>query len=397
MFTGVYWGAISQGWWMNALSKAWALNATLIFLHDHWIVLDKADDTGWCGKDRSLTCFFLPTATCLPPQAWLAQHSSDLRKAVAATIDPNLNWEDNFNRAGVVALLPVGDHKNGKFWDVVNFDPDNDFKGMPEGSESYLEKQRALFKTLHTPYRSSCVYMGAESCDPLTWQRAQATLLLQRPNFRFKALTEQAEAAFMQHYGNPLFGRGSGNACAAIHVRHGDKLTELQMGKDNPSWGLAEEAELKAREGFNHSGLEYVAKARELAKSAGIDVRTIFVMTDDQDVIDELRAAKKKLGLTFLWVESAARTRNSKLPSDHMGLPAHGALEHLSGYEVLGDQHQAHAFGDLYLAVQLAARCEIFVGDRESTISETIYLTACGNNGECPLLFDWAKDLETHR
>ena len=68
------------------------------------------------------------------------------------------------------------------------------------------------------------------------------------------------------------FGCLTARHAGAIHVRHGDKITELKQhqagfpGSDN-------------REGFNHSGSEYTAKAKELGKIAGVDIRTIFVMS----------------------------------------------------------------------------------------------------------------------
>ena len=238
------------------------------------------------------------------------------------------------------------------------------------------------------------------------WKSAQQSLFMSRPTYRFKAFLSKLAREFMRRHRNPRFGAGSGQPCATIHVRRGDKLMELKAATaaDTPKdWNLHDRAS------FNHSGSEYVAKAKELAKTAAVDIRTIFVMTgkpaisrtsalsffccrffcdgvfhfpsvcwtDDQVVLEDLAALHGDLH--FLYVDSA-RTRNSG-PQD---LNMHGS------YQPLGSSNQAQAFAQLYLALQLASRCEFFVGNTESAISQTLIYLACSHQPTCPLIYDFS-------
>ena len=96
---------------------------------------------------------------------------------------------------------------------------------------------------------------------------------------------------------------------------------------------------------------------------------------DDSDVIDELTALHDDT--QFLYVNSA-RSRGSELKvSDHP--------------DPLGTSDQAQGFAELYLALQLASRCDYFVVDTDSHISKLLIYFACARKGACPLVYDWSS------
>ena len=146
----------------------------------------------------------------------------------------------------------------------------------------------------------------------------------------WQVLLDSLKQEFSRKHGSwTNFGRGTAVPCAAIHVRHGDKIIEKKLG-------------ISTSYGFNHSALAYVKKAILLGHSAGVNLSTIFVMTDDKDALQSLNDAN--IGIRFLSVDGyVARVHTSKLPISGNGLSAHGSFdEHRAGYEVLGKKDEVH-------------------------------------------------------
>ena len=143
----------------------------------------------------------------------------------------------------------------------------------------------------------------------------------------WQVLLDSLKQEFSNKHSLTSFGRGTARPCAAIHVRHGDKIIEKKLG-------------ISTSYGFNHSALQYVEKAILLGHTAGVNLSTFFVMTDDKDALQNLNDANT--GMVFLSVDTA-RVRTSKLPNSYDGLSAHGAYdEHRAGYEVLGRKDEVH-------------------------------------------------------
>jgi hypothetical protein len=202
--------------------------------------------------------------------------------------------------------------------------------------------------------------------DPWTkWFSAGMVGFINRPNFRFALLVDALYADFMALHGAPTFGYGTSTPCTAVHVRHGDKLKELAQGYSD-------------RAMFNHSGLEFVAKAKALGAHYNLTVRTVFVMTDDVAVIEEL--GKAHADIRFLYVDSH-RQRLSELLS---GPNADGDI-----LGVRSGKSAAIEFGELYLALQLASKCEYAVVNTASNIGHLLLSFACWKQMSCPKIFDF--------
>ncbi len=260
--------------------------------------------------------------------------------------------------------MPAGDQHHGQFSDPAKWTNEIRIDGnLLQGDAPTLPQLGDL-----DAYRIETPLGGASFLDPFaTFSLAQLLGFVNRPNFRFKLLYEALLADFMAHHSNPSFGSGTAHPCAAVHVRHGDKLTELARG-----------AEYQDRVTFNHSGLEYVAKAKEIGQHYGVDLRTIFVMTDDVEVIEDLNRAHEDI--RFLYVDSQRQKASDLL---------HGARHDILG--VLAGKNATISFGELFLAVQLASRCQYLVVNTGSTISELLLSYACLYQESCPKVYDFRR------
>jgi hypothetical protein len=272
-------------------------------------------------------------------------------------------YHANGGNCGIGAgFLPAEDQRHGHFSDTTKWTNEIHVDGkLLVGELPSMPSLNAL-----DAYRIETPIGGPPFPDPYAmFMKAQLLGFVNRPNFRFKRLYETLLADFMVHHSNPSFGYGTAHPCAAIHVRHGDKLTELAHGYQD-------------RITFNHSGLEYVAKAKEFGQHYSADIRTIFVMTDDVEVIEDLNRVHEDI--RFLYVDSQRQKA-----SDLMNGAQHDILGIRAG------KNATVSFGELFLALQLASQCQYIVVNTGSSISELLLAYACLNQESCPKVYDFRK------
>ena len=186
---------------------------------------------------------------------------------------------------------------------------------------------------------------------------------MNRPNGRLRRMIAPLEQQFRERFG--WFGEGTDRPCASLHVRHGDKITELVRSQGHAEWS--------DRVTFNHSLAAYVSRAADLMKAAsGEELKLVFLMTDDSDVID---ASKKIDGITFMFVDSHRPVRGKPL------LHGHAHLNH--------GKNATLSFAQLFMAVQLASSCEVMVGNTMSSISKLMLFHGCFYNSRCPTFHDF--------
>ena len=336
----------------DAIQRGWRVNATAVPVLENWSVLEPTD-SGWCGQARNPLCFFLPVTPCTPPSLEVIHARMPIYLAHTAQCIIGAGF------------LPAGDHEHGQYSDPAKWTTEIRIGGQP-----LVESQQWEMPALSTAeldlYRLVAPLGGPIYQDPRTkWFTSGMVAFINRPNFRFTLLLDTLHADFMARHGNPSFGYGSSSPCAAIHVRHGDKLKELARGFPD-------------RASFNHSGLEYVAKARALGAHNNVTIRTIFVMTDDDAVIDDL--SKMHADVRFLYVDSVRHRVDELL--DNVDTDVFGAR---------AGNNAAAKFGELYLAVQLAAKCEYAVVNTASTIAHLLLSFSCWKQ-KCPKIYDMSGD-----
>ena len=345
---------------MSIIIRGWTLSGAVSVLHDNWSALGTSD-SGWCGTARSLFCFFLPLTPCRPPRP--------------EVIEARIPIYDHDGYCGIGAgFLPAADQQHGLFHNSSQRTDEIRVDGkLLQGHAQSLPSAASALGADWDAYRIQTPLGGGSFPDQYAiFKNAQLLGFINRPNLRFKLLYETLLADFMAHHGNPSFGSvvldpARHTPCAAIHVRHGDKLTELARGTF-----------VEDRATFNHSGLEFVAKAKAMGDWYGVDIRTIFVMTDDLEVIDDLNRAHDDI--RFLYVDS-----HRQKASDLLSGALHDVLGNLAGKDA------AISFATLFLAVQLASRCEYLVVNTGSAISELLLSFACLNQESCPKVYDFRR------
>jgi len=171
-----------------------------------------------------------------------------------------------------------------------------------------------------------------------------------------------------------------GPACAAVHVRHGDKLTPFWIKEHDTIAG-----------GFNKSLDDYLDVALQMMEdepqltdaSRSKELPLVFVMSDDADII----AATK-------------RSRRARIHTVAPGTQLHSLSDTLSDKDVaagtIGDFGYAQASsGDMLswlLSVRLMSACGTFVGNLESTFSRFLYYGMCKQrSGRCPRSFSFGR------
>ncbi|CAK0840368.1 unnamed protein product [Prorocentrum cordatum] len=170
---------------------------------------------------------------------------------------------------------------------------------------------------------------------------------------------------------------GAGPTCAAIHVRHGDKLT--------PFWIKAHDT---IAGGFNKSFDDYLDVALKMMKekpqltdaSRSKERPLVFVMSDDADIIAKAKGSRRAVVHTV--------SPGTPLPSLSDTL-ADGKNDF--GYAAANS-------GDMLswlLSIRLMSACSLFVGNTESSFSRFLYYGMCEQrNGICPRLFSFGRRLD---
>ena len=175
--------------------------------------------------------------------------------------------------------------------------------------------------------------------------------------------------------------RSTGEACAAIHIRHGDKYTPAWIDKNHPP----PTATLK----------DYVANASK-ALSIRNATGPMLVMTDDQDIIDELPRVAATTGISLYHVPSARPlASSSEVSSSEIGSinceRSHRDERCIRGpnFNYRRDQRTGQFVGPAELLQflttwALASRCRVLVGMRRSYFSHVMFDAMCALGGACP-------------
>jgi len=215
--------------------------------------------------------------------------------------------------------------------------------------------------------------MQPTSIDPAVWDSFDHQVLLAMVYHRFNGRTQQ-ELANREHAWrakNPSWPRlsagGRKQTCAAMHVRHGDKLT--------PTW-------LKLRAGLTHHALEgnsggykrsldeYLDETLHLMNSGGgVEERPlVIVMSDDKDIID-------------------ASLVNSRAEVVHVDAPSSKSLTAVNKgtAEFKYDESSSEDFLQWLLTVRLMSACDFFVANFDSSFAQHIFHSVCAERGgSCP-------------
>lgn len=203
---------------------------------------------------------------------------------------------------------------------------------------------------------------GIDSLSPTEfWLYAQMHRYIYRPNYRTRARLAAIEFAHVQEHGS--IGVGSDRPCVAMHIRHGDKLTEF-----------AKKMWRHDRGSFTHTLNDFVKTGIALAKRHGVDVHDFFLMTDDDDLVSKKQELPDGVKLQFLQGEK--RTSSSDMLADK------------TQFDVSG-QNATDSFLSLYTSLHIASRCEFAVVNTGSAISEMILRYACSRQDRCPITHDF--------
>eukprot|EP00747_Dinoflagellata_sp_TGD_P116179 gnl/TRDRNA2_/TRDRNA2_172311_c0_seq1.p1 gnl/TRDRNA2_/TRDRNA2_172311_c0~~gnl/TRDRNA2_/TRDRNA2_172311_c0_seq1.p1 ORF type:complete len:479 (-),score=18.77 gnl/TRDRNA2_/TRDRNA2_172311_c0_seq1:142-1527(-) len=177
---------------------------------------------------------------------------------------------------------------------------------------------------------------------------------------------------------NPLWpSEHQERACAAVHIRHGDKLT--------PFWMTAHRT---IKGGFNRTLDDYLDEALAMMTGSGFDSKDqlplVFVMSDDADIIHQAR--------------NTTRANTFHVSGSHR-------LDSLSEVLKKGTKGQfKYAVvdsGDMLawlLSIRLMSLCDFFVGNFESGFTEFIYSSICERRGgHCPLATTMGPQVRNYR
>ena len=234
--------------------------------------------------------------------------------------------------------------------------------------------------------------------DALYSRGAGALLTLQRaalrPNARAAAAIDDRVAAWKE--ANPAWAPSAGSTCAALHVRHGDKLT--------PVW-------LKARP----ADAAFDASLEDYVRAAG-RVDAVLLMTDDRDIVDAAPAVEASLGVRVFHVEpgrplqSTSRinrlglglvkhqggcgrsVRAAARAARARGRPAAGGAPPTCALDYLRDPATGGSVGGeelirWFVAWRLMADCDTFVGrPAQSLFARFVFVFLCLERGGCPRL-----------
>ncbi|CAK0839426.1 unnamed protein product [Prorocentrum cordatum] len=171
---------------------------------------------------------------------------------------------------------------------------------------------------------------------------------------------------------------GTGPACAAIHVRHGDKLTPFWIREHDTIAG-----------GFNKSFEDYLDVALKMMEdkpqltdaSRSKKLPLIFLMTDDADIIAVAKGSRRAIIHTVPPSTPLNSLSDFYKDKDSIGSSDFG--------------YSAATSGDMLswlLSIRLMSACNFFVGNTESSFSRFLYYGMCEQrNGRCPRIFSFGR------
>jgi hypothetical protein len=159
--------------------------------------------------------------------------------------------------------------------------------------------------------------------------------------------------------------RNASVTCAAVHIRHGDKLT--------PYWMKVHHT---MDQGFNRSFDDYLDEALNLLqKATGVNVGAearVFVMSDDADIIE---ASMKTKRATTFHVDQAMQSLSETLQTSDNDSSS------LFKYRSSGSEDMFQWL----LAIRLMSACDVFVGNLVSGFAKFVYHGLCEQRqGNCP-------------
>jgi len=175
---------------------------------------------------------------------------------------------------------------------------------------------------------------------------------------------------------NRAWPASAGSVCAAVHVRHGDKLLPYWIDAHDTISG-----------GFNKSLDDYLDVALGMMEdehrlrdtSGKMEHPLVFVMSDDADI---MAAAKDSRRATVHTVSPGSPLKSLKniLATGYQG--AHWGYSDSSSEDMLS----------WLLSIRLMSACSSFVGNMESTFSRFLYNGMCEQrNGRCPRAFSFGR------
>jgi len=160
--------------------------------------------------------------------------------------------------------------------------------------------------------------------------------------------------------------------CAAIHVRHGDKLLPFWVKNHDTING-----------GFNRSLDDYLDVALHMMEDElqGKKRPLVFVMSDDADII---AAAKDSRRATIHTVSPGSPLKSLSEQISTAGPNQSGGF----GYQESNSEDML----SWLLSIRLMSACNVFVGNMESSFSRFLYNGVCEQrNGRCPRAFSFGR------
>jgi hypothetical protein len=154
--------------------------------------------------------------------------------------------------------------------------------------------------------------------------------------------------------------------CAAVHIRHGDKLTPFWIAASNGT-----------ENGFNRTFDDYLDEALNLLQNTtGVNVGAearVMVMTDDADIIE---ASMKTNRATTFHVDQELQSLSEALQTTG-DKNSSGLFNYSSG----GSDDMLQWL----LTIRLMSACDVFVGNLDSGFARFVYHGLCEQRlGNCP-------------
>jgi hypothetical protein len=363
-------------------------------------------DFGWsqssevsCSEDDRWHCYFLPPTSCKAPPHF-RNCTNEKKKRLCTDED----GEPHYCPAEGHLVCPPGYSEyaavaaSGE--ERVRTSVNDGFQDFSMKGEPWEEMGVGLAEDGRTPVDPP-VFPGGVSTrshpGSKLWVRTQQLSFLSRLNWETRRRVEERVQGFLAAEGERGVPWAEGDACAAVHMRRGDKLTGQE------SWDAHDPRHYQIK-GFNITIDEYVEKA-----AAAMDRRRegdpdpaaaeptrkhIFFLTDDPEYVVASRGRFPLLDIHVL-ERATKKSPGDEQPDyepDEDLIDVHGEED---GRKFIAEQNKRRVMDvvDLYASFALAKRCDTFVGNFESNVSNLAYQFMCFLRGRCPRI-DWFGQYE---
>lgn len=255
----------------------WADERVISLLPRNWPFVDPEYGCDSMQSHQFLHCYFLPSHDCE------GFDPSPMFVSGREGAPPDIPSKGSGEICGA-SQLSLRTLRNGRRWRTVCDPPVPEnveiarLLGASGDQEAWHQHRIGAERSKDRKFFGKESFVGPHQSKGLL-QLGILLFLAFRPNRRTRAETRSRVESWRR--ANP----GWGGECAAIHIRHGDKLTHL--------W----QRDKKQDRGFVLSFEDYISAAVESGNSR------ILFMTDDKDIVDDVSKVEKKMNVTLFHVD----------------------------------------------------------------------------------------------